>query len=68
MTPVSSSSGSSAVLQMPVKNSAAGMARWPRGDSVSMTASRASATAGYSAAASACASEPPIVPRLRIWK
>ena len=50
VTPVSSSSGSSAVLQMPVKNSAAGMVRWPRGDSVSIVASRASATAGYSAA------------------
>ena len=33
VTPVSSSSGSSAVLQMPVKNPAAGMVRWPRGDS-----------------------------------
>ena len=34
----------------------------------SSMASRVSAAAGYSAAPSACASEPPIVPRLRIWK
>ena len=33
-----------------------------------MLASSASATAGYSAAGSACAIDPPSVPRLRIWK
>ena len=35
---------------------------------MSNVASRATATAGYSAAGSAWANEPPIVPRLRIWK
>ena len=69
LTPVSSSSGSSAVVQMPVKNSRrrdrplAARRAAPR-----RIASRARATAGYSAAASAWASDPPIVPRLRIWK
>src|SRR3984957_5298628 len=68
LTPVSNSSGSSAVVQMPVKNPAAGISRWPRGESASTHPSRARATAGYSAAGSAWASDPPIVPRLRIWK
>ena len=44
------------------------MVRRPRGDCASSCASSASATAGYSAAGSAWASDPPIVPRLRIWK
>ena len=34
----------------------------------SISAPSATATAGYSDAGSACASEPPTVPRLRIWK
>ena len=63
-----SSSGSSAVLHRPVKNEAAGIERVPRGETASISASSASATAGYSAAGSACAIEPPNVPRLRIWK
>ena len=56
------------VVQVPVKNSDGGMVRRPVGDRTSSSASRASATAGYSAAGSAWAIEPPTVPRLRIWK
>ncbi len=40
----------------------------PRREATSMSASSASATAGYSAAGSAWAIDPPSVPRLRIWK
>ena len=65
---VSNSSASSAVDQTPVKNSLAGTVRDPVVDASSNVASSATATAGYSAAGSAWASEPPIVPRLRIWK
>ena len=39
-----------------------------RGPASSSSAPSATATAGYSDAGSACASEPPTVPRLRIWK
>ena len=67
-TPARISSSSSAVDQVPVKNSAAGIVRRPRTDTASNSASRASATAGSSDAGSAWASDPPIVPRLRIWK
>ena len=42
--------------------------RRARARRASIVASSASATAGYSAAGSACAIEPPTVPRLRIWK
>ena len=64
----SSSPSSSAVDHTPVKKSAAGTARLPATDTMSNDASRATATAGYSAAGSAWTSEPPIVPQLRIWK
>ena len=42
--------------------------RRPRADATSICASNVSATAGYSAAGSACAIDPPSVPRFRIWK
>ena len=53
---------------MPAKKSAAPTVRAPPLLAISSSASRARATAGYSAAGSAWASEPPTVPRLRIWK
>ena len=67
-TPVSTSSMSSAVMNVDTKNSDAGTVRGPWVFVTSNSASRASATAGYSAAGSAWASDPPSVPRLRIWK
>ena len=67
-TATSSSSGSSAVDHRPVKKSAAGTTRGPGDDRTSRSASRATATAGYSAAGSAWAIDPPMVPRLRIWR
>jgi len=57
-----------AVLQIPVKKSRASIVRRPFAETTSMLASSARATAGYSAAGSACAIDPPSVPRLRIWK
>ena len=63
-----SSPSSSAVDHTPVKKSAAGTDLAPPLDTTSNDASRATATAGYSAAGSAWTSEPPIVPLLRIWK
>ena len=65
---MSSSCGASVVSQVPSKNWLAGTVRSPSGPVMSSSASSASATAGYSAAGSAWAIEPPIVPRLRIWK
>ena len=62
------SSASSSVVHRPVKNSEAGIVRRPREERTSSWASSVRATAGYSAAGSAWAMEPPIVPRLRIWK
>ena len=68
-TPTSSSSGAIAVLQRPSKKSRGGDVSPPlRSETTSIVASSASATAGYSAAGSAWAIEPPSVPRLRIWK
>ena len=64
----SSSSSSSAVDHTPVKNADAGTDLAPLAETRSNVASRATATAGYSAAGSAWTSEPPMVPRLRIWK
>ena len=60
------SSGSSAVVNGPCRNSAAGMVRVPAGPVATSSASSASATAGSSAAGSAWARLPPIVPLLRI--
>ena len=56
-----------AVSHVDTKKSSAGMRRLPDGPATSREASSASAVAGYSAAGSACANEPPTVPRLRIW-
>ena len=67
-TAVSTSSGSSVVVQVPSKKSAAGMRRDEPVRAASSSASSASATAGSSEAESAWAIEPPTVPRLRIWK
>ena len=62
-----SSPGSSAVENRPVKNSAAGISASPlRASRRVIVASSASITAGSSAAGSACARLPPIVPRVRI--
>ncbi len=44
------------------------MTRRPRGEAASSSPSSANTTAGYSAAGSAWAMEPPTVPRLRIWR
>jgi hypothetical protein len=44
------------------------MRRLPAGPVTSRAASTASAAAGYFAAGSACANEPPTAPRLRICK
>ena len=62
-TPVSTSSDSIVVSHIQVKKSATPISRRPRGESTSITASDVRATAGYSPAASACAIEPPRVPR-----
>jgi len=48
----------------PTKKSSAGIARRPRGPTTLSTASRQTATAGSSAAGSACARLPPSVPRI----
>ena len=50
-----------------MKKSAAGMLRLPEGPWATSSASSATAMAGYSAAGSAWAMDPPMVPRLRIW-
>ena len=52
----------------PRRSRVRGCCRRPLADTTSMLASSASATAGYSPAGSACAIDPPSVPRLRIWK
>ena len=67
-TAVSNSSGSSVVVQVDSKKSAAGTRRVEPLLATSTSASSASATAGSSDAGSACAMDPPTVPRLRIWK
>ena len=67
-TAVISSSGSREVVKTVSKKSAAGMRRMPFGPATSISASSTRTTAGSSAAGSACAREPPRVPRLRIWK
>ena len=60
------SSGRRDVARYPSNHSAAGMTRSPDWLRTTNSASRARATAGSSAAGSACARLPPIVPRLRI--
>jgi len=50
-----------------MKKSLAAMLRLPDGPWATSSASRATAMAGYSAAGSAWAMDPPMVPRLRIW-
>ncbi len=60
--------GSSVVVNGPTKKSAAAIMRVPAELLACSCPSSVSTTAGYSAAPSACDSEPPIVPRLRIWK
>ena len=65
-TSVRISSGSSAVVNGPCRNSAAGMRRVPPGPVATSSAPSASATAGSSAAGSAWARLPPIVPLLRM--
>ena len=63
---VSSSSGSRAVSNRLWKNSPIGISREPPGPRATRVASSASSTAGRSEAGSACAIEPPIVPRCLI--
>jgi hypothetical protein len=53
-------------VKYPAKKSAAGTVRVPRTLRTSNVASSASATAGSSAAGSACERLPPIVPRVRM--
>src|SRR5579862_6902922 len=65
-TAVRSSSGASDVVRNPWKRSAAGTVRTPRALLASTSPSRASSTEGSSAAGSAWAMLPPIVPRLRM--
>src|SRR3569623_1136922 len=60
-TAVTISSRSSAVSNKPLKKSSAAILR----RSVAIVAPSATSAAGYSAAGSACAIDPPIVPRLR---
>ena len=58
-----------AVMKGPRKNSRAGTVRLPLARDCNVNvASRASMTAGMSAAGSACARLPPMVPTLRTWR
>ena len=52
-------------MNSPTKKSAAGIVRVPFGPCATIDASSASSTVGMSDAASACATEPPIVPMCR---
>ena len=61
----SNSSEPSAVSKIPVTNPSSAMRRSPRGPSAIAVAPSAGITATQSAAGSACARLPPIVPRLR---
>ena len=65
-TSVRISAGSIAVVSAETKKSAAATLRSPPSLASRRVAPRASAAAGYSAAGSACAIDPPTVPRLRI--
>ena len=67
-TPVTSSSAASVVVKNESKNASAAILRDPPADCASICASSATATSGISALGSACASEPQIVPRLRVWR
>jgi len=60
---VKTSWGPSTVSKTPVTNSPTGTVRSPSGPRMTTSASTAVSTAGKSAAGSACASEPAIVPR-----
>ena len=62
----SSSSGSSAVISGPRKSSPASSVRAPPAERTWKRASSAASATGSSAAGSACATEPPTVPRVRI--
>ena len=64
---VTISPGFSAVVKRSTKNLSAGIFRAPFGPFATTVAPRATRTVGKSAAGSACAMEPPIVPRLRTW-
>ncbi len=57
--------GSMAVSKNPVKNDVIGTSRRPSAEASTTTTSEASVAVGRSAAGSACASEPPMVPRCR---
>jgi hypothetical protein len=63
---VSSSPGSSTVSNRPSKNSPIPISRAPSVPRATTVASSASSTAGRSEAGSACATEPPMVPRCLI--
>ncbi len=66
-TSVRTSSGARAVVRRSLKKSSALMVRAPFGPVARSSAPRASTTAGQSAAGSAWARLPPIVPQLRTW-
>ena len=67
-SPVTISPGFSAVVKRSTKNFSAGILRAPFGPLARTVAPRATRTVGKSAAGSAWAIEPPMVPRLRTWR
>ena len=68
LTSVRISSGARFVVRYVWKRSAARITRSPVAPRATTSPSSAASTAGYSADGSACAIEPPIVPRVRIGR